>query len=287
MPEKLEHSIEGNESLKLFYNAELTVFLEGDEEFHFWKKLFELANINAHFVNVHGSSNLKTKTDSILNKKAKFVVAYDAHYDVVLKKSTEHEQIIRTYGHSFENSLFTTSKINSLICNIGSIKAQGQDYKANINSWKKEFSEDMTQILIYDIANNYYDKGLRVTNDSCEQFLENNTSLKVDKKKVSDHIDQFKQYFTEKEISTVKNILNKSTKSNWFNLKGKLLKRGVRNVIYNYLGEIDINRKITDNDLIPRFSEFDNQFQDEPDVKAVVEKIKKLKLIFSPTASQT
>lgn len=280
---KLEHSIGGYESINLFRKTEFTVFIEGNNDFNFWKKLFQLADIKPNFEQVNGCSNLNDKIDSILNKKANFVVACDAHYDVLLNKATEHKQIIRTYGHSIENSLFTTSKINKIITIHNGIEADGEDYKERIDSWKKAFSERLTPILIYEIAKEYYNKNFQITHDSCQEFLKTKTSPEICEQTVSKRSNKFKSNFTKKEINTVRKILNESKKDNWFHFKGKLLNRVIRNIIKYYVKNI----KITDKDLYLLFYDFDDKFQNEPDIKAVVRKIKKLKPIPSPTASQT
>ena len=48
----LEYSQEAEEAKGLFYNKNLTVYVEGDDDVMFWTHLFELAEVDAHIEEV-------------------------------------------------------------------------------------------------------------------------------------------------------------------------------------------------------------------------------------------
>ena len=103
---RIEYSVEAEEAKRLFYNKDYTVFVEGADDVIFWSKLFELAELDSHIEDVGGKDRLKTKIYDILDSGASFIVCCDSDHSDFDDERIEHQQIIRTYGYSIENSMY-------------------------------------------------------------------------------------------------------------------------------------------------------------------------------------
>lgn len=247
------HSTEALNVISKFYMSDLMVYVEGDDDVLFWNYYFRKYGENLKFkVEKTGSCNdLKPYTQKILEEDARIIVALDRDYNWFLPNIKTHTRILYTYGYSIENTLFCSSSINIMISNLYKYLI---NFELDIKLWQAEFGDSFFELLKYDIANYVYEKGMSVLGDTCCRFLDENQNWRVDTQKVNNYIDEIKDNFSIDEIANIEKLLNISTFSKWFIIKGHFLEHGVINFVSGYVSEkINKKRKKINTDLLYSF----------------------------------
>lgn len=272
----LEYSQEAEEAKGLFYNKEFTVYVEGDDDVMFWSHLFDLAEIDAHIEEVGGNEEIEKKIKEILDNNASFIVACDSDHSEFMGPLT-HNRVIKTYGYSIENSMYSSLNLQKAIRNLGK---KPVNLKDEIEKWAESFSNNLYDLLVYDIANHKYDKGVQVFGNNCHRFLKSGTSREVCNTQVSRYLIGIKSHFTDKEIDEVKEQLSKSKKEIWFHLKGHFITNGIINLIQHYVKEISGTKcNISHDSLYALTIDCTEKWDSRIDIKTIISDIKKIKNI--------
>lgn len=272
--DNLEYSIDALDAKSLFYNKEFTVYVEGKDDILFWKYLFELADVNAYIEEVGGDKEIDKYIEKILNEKAMFIVACDNDHKPFMDESIVHPNIITTYGYSIENSMYNAFVINDIICKLS---RNSVDVKEYIEDWANKFTDDVFELLKYDIANHKYNKGISILGDNCSRFLISENSHLVNQERVQFFLNQVKDTFTEKELSEVEELISESKKANWFLIKGHFLTKATVNIIKYFVKEISgISTGSISSDMIYSLTiNIKESWTEKIDIVTVVEEIKK------------
>ncbi len=271
----IEYSKEAEEAKGLFYNKSFTVYVEGDDDVLFWSYLFKLAGVDAHIEDVGGNEEISKKIKDILDNNATFLVACDSDHSKFKSSTIEHERILKTYGYSIENSMYTSHNVEKAIINLAK---KPKDLKEEIKIWMTNFSNSLYDLLAYDIANHVYDKGIQIFGNNCQRFLENGTSKEISNELVTDYITNIKDNFSTEEISYVKGLLSMSDIDLWFHLKGHFITHGVINLIQHHVKSISGSKcNITLDSLYALTIDCTSNWKNRIDIKTMVSKIEKLK----------
>lgn len=270
----LEYSQEAEEAKGLFYNKNLTVFVEGDDDVMFWTHLFELAEVDAHIEEVGGDKEIAKKIKDILDNNASFIVACDSDHSDFMGV-VNHENIIRTYGYSIENSMYTPLNLQRAIRNLGK---KPVNITNEIEKWAESFSNNLYDLLVYDIANHIFNKGIQVFGNNCHRFLKSGTSLEVCNTQVISYLNGIKSHFTDDEINQVKEQLAESKKELWFHIKGHFITNGIINLIQHHVKEISGTKcNISHDSLYALTIDCTEKWNNRIDIKTIVSEIKRLK----------
>jgi hypothetical protein len=250
------------------------VFVEGIDDVMFWDHLFKLAEVPAEVEEVGGSEEILKKVKEIIDNNALYVVACDSDHTEFIEPIA-HNRIVTTYGYSIENSMYSSENIQYVIRNLAKKPVEIKD---EIEKWAKSFSNDLYDLLVYDIANHKYDKGVEVFGSSCHRFLKNNgVSREVCSIQVSDYLKEIKAHFTDAEIDVVKRQLAMSNKEIWFHLKGHFVTLGIRNLIMHHVNRISgVKRKLPNDSLYALTVDCKENWDSRIDIKTIVSDIKKI-----------
>lgn len=271
----LEYSNEALSAKGLFYNRKITVFVEGKDDPLFWDNLFRVAEIDAHIEDVGGKEELKKYIDKIVNENADFYIASDNDNSDFMLKKIEHSRIIMTYGYSIENSMYyyqdPIEKTVSKFCR------KKLDLSEDFNNWLSSFSEKVYELIVYDIANNRFGRGISIFGDNCYRFLTSNKSHNVCEKKIGLFIDSVKNKFSESEISEVKDLINQSEKDIWFMIKGHFITNALINLIkYSVRKHSGDTKSMTPDFLYSITVDCSENWENRIDIKTVVERIRQI-----------
>ncbi len=216
----------------LFYNKSFIVYVEGQDDIIFWDKFFSHTTELDYRVEESpgGKTGLLDYMDKIVEEDAQIIVACDSDYNTVVPPNEKyiHERIIRTYGYSIENSMYCPHNINQLIRRFGRIN---KNFESVVSTWYNHFLEDSRILLIYDLANHIFTKGIQVFGDKCVRFLTTDKSSKISETKVNSFIHELSSNFTEKEITDSNTKIINSGKELRFLFKGHFLTNAVLNFI--------------------------------------------------------
>lgn len=228
----LSYSTDALNVKSLFYNKSFIVYVEGQDDINYWDNFLSNSTESEYIVEESpgGKTGLLSYMDKIVEEDAQIIVACDSDYNTVIEPEEKyiHDRIIRTYGYSIENSMYCPHNINQLIRRFGKIR---KDFTPEISTWYDEFLEDSRILLIYDLANHMFTKGIQVFGDKCIRFLTSDKSAKVSETKVNKFIQELTPNFTEQEINDSSVRISNSGKELRFLFKGHFLTNAVLNFI--------------------------------------------------------
>lgn len=238
--EPIEYSKEALEVKASFYGKDFSVFVEGEDDIIFWRSLFSLAGYdNVHFEDVGGYTELTPYFNVINNEDASILIACDTDHRNLIGFDFTNNKIIRTYGYSIENHMYSIQRIFQI---IHKFSPKSQLTKNDVKNWRIKFSEDSTKLLIYSVANMKFSKGLKIFGDKCVRFLKKASSYEISSDKIDDFIAEIASNFTRRQIQAATKIVEDSTIQRWYLIKGHFLTNGVLNYLSNTI-ESEINKK--------------------------------------------
>lgn len=225
----LDYSIDALSAKSLFYNKSMSVYVEGPDDVVFWDHIFKIAEVQVHVEDVGGKPELEKMYSQIVEQNAEFCIAMDNDNTEFMVGSISHPHIIRTYGYSIENSMYYSK--NTISKHIESLSRTTIDHVQIIEEWIEEFSAHSKELVIYDIANNRFQKGISVFGDNCFRLLKEQKSPKLCSLKIAAFINSIKDFFSPAEIDEVRNIITASDKEIWFMIKGHFITHSLLNLI--------------------------------------------------------
>lgn len=273
--DSLEYSKEALEAKGLFYGKQLTVYVEGQDDVLFWTYLFNIADIDAYIEEVGGSNEIEKYITDILENDAGFFVACDSDHSDFFDNPISHDRIIKTYGYSIENSMYNFGSINSIISKFGRKKINVVEI---IEKWAHDFCDNIYDLIIYDIANHKYQKGVKILGNCSIPFLTSKKSTKINPERVEKFINSVKNNFSEDEIETVTKLLNDSKKDFWYHIKGHFLSHAVLNLIKHLVNkETGLDKSLNLDSLYSLTIDCTENWENRVDIKTVVNRIKEIK----------
>lgn len=272
----LDYSIDALEAKGLFYNKTITVYVEGKDDPLFWDNLFNLAEAEAHIEDVGGSQELEKYINNIIDSDAEFYVATDNDHSDFLENVTSHPNIIRTYGYSIENTMyFSYQEIENTISKFCRKKV---DISSDFNNWINDFSNSVRDLIILDIANHKYQKGICIFGDNCYKFLKGQKSSEICEVKTEKFIESIKPNFSNEEIEDVEKLINQTNKELWFHIKGHFITHAILNLIKKLVRKYSGHSiSLTPDFLYTLTIDCKENWESRIDIKTVVEKIVKIK----------
>lgn len=186
------------------------VYVEGKDDKVFWSNLFGKIVKNATHVKIAGGvEELYKYLHMVVEEDGNMIIASDSHYDVILNNHSHHPRVVYTDGHSIENTMYCPTNINKILKKRCRLDYTPHDVAQN---WLKEFCAYLDELLIYDVANEYYSKNLSVMGATCHQYLASRKSPYMSKDIIDKKLDNIRPHFSSDEINDVKNIISKSEK---------------------------------------------------------------------------
>lgn len=276
MSNGLEYSNEALSSKGLFYNKTITVYVEGKDDPLFWDKLFDLAEISAHVEDVGGKEQLEQLFNKIINEEADFFIATDNDNSEFMEDTIDHPNIIRSYGYSIENSMYYHPvPMENMVSNFCRKKL---DFSDEFRDWSVSFSQSVYDLIVYDIANNKYKKGISIFGDNCYRFLTNQNSHRICSSKTNEFLESIKSNFTEDEIGEVKKLIDQSEKDLWFFIKGHFITHALLNMIKNAVKKHSgTTKNVTLDFLYSLTVDCRDDWKNRIDICYIVDRIKKIK----------
>lgn len=271
----LEYSKEAREVKGLFYNKEFTVYVEGKDDPLFWSSIFDLADIEAHIEDVGGKNELEKYYNQIINDDAEFLIATDNDNSEFMNDTINHPNVIRSYGYSIENSMYYFKQpIEKTISNFCRKRL---DISEEFQNWLETFSTNVYDLIIYDIANNRYSKGISIFGDNCYRFLKNQKSHEICSTRTTEFINSVKANFTDEEINEVKELVNQSEKELWFLIKGHFITHSLINLIkHTVKRNVGSPPSMTPDFLYSITVDCKEDWENRIDIRTVVERIKEI-----------
>jgi hypothetical protein len=227
---ELSYSTDALNVRSLFYNKKISVFVEGKEDILFWDFIFKNCKQTEYNIEeTSGYENLLLYMDRIVEDDAQIVVACDCDHSPFLENyKYNHNRIIKTYGHSIENTMYCVHNLEQTIKRFAKTR---KTFRLQIQSWYKRFSESSIELLKYDIANVRYSKGVKVFGDKCNRFLKNDDSTELSQAKIKSYLTAIILKFTTQEIEDCTKLIESDPRELRYLIKGHFLTNGIINLI--------------------------------------------------------
>lgn len=231
--DNFEYSNDALEIKGAFYNKEIIIYVEGIDDPIFWTETLKLVNKEAYIEDVGGCNELEKYIKKITEENANFYIATDRdHSDFLNENHLHSERILFTYGHSIENTIYKCNSINDIIIKYS--RKVNLNLKVEIQNILTDFENKVDDLLVYDIANRKYGKGVKVFGDTCARFLKNKNSTELCETKINEFILSIKDNFTNEEIENTNQLIVNNPKSKWFLVKGHFISLLIINIIKKY-----------------------------------------------------
>lgn len=203
----LDYSPEAINVLNLFYRSEVILYVEGEDDVPFWDVVFKkFSESDVKVVPVFGAPEVDKKISEIVINDLNVLAARDSDYLRVSGQHVSDARVLYTYGYSIENCLYSPGALAAILAmwrrsqNLGS-----EDCKV----WFDSVFESLNTIMLCDVANFIFQRGVSVLPDSCGRFMKDNNSIEVDAEKLQSYLGRIKRHFSAEELAESADILDR------------------------------------------------------------------------------
>lgn len=219
-----------------FYDKKFMLYVEGDDDIVFWDEHFrkymspELYEIEQ----VHGKENLDRYISGIKdNTLNNVVVACDSDFTFFAETNPlDNPLIVRTYGHSIENTMFCPCSVAAYIRRLSKTTA---DYLPEVIEWLRQFCSIAVEMLPYEIVNEINPRHCaelpKVFNKGFCYFQNAKAKTNLDKNKVNTYIQDIAQNYDEDKISKIKHQINEYPNEIRYLIQGHFIADAIMNYI--------------------------------------------------------
>lgn len=206
-----------------------TIYVEGNEDTLFWKKIFPLINgqipvcqilTNEDGTPLCGENALLKYLEKCIadSKKINFIVAIDGDYHSIIKHKPDYPNLIKTDRYAIENYIFCFKSISEY---IKKLSYDTVDIEDKIKYYYDYLATHYKDLIILDCINSKNKLGKQIFNKDIIKFFRS-------KKRLQEYISSFKM----KTLANKENLQIKDEKAiNFLRMKffipkiGELIKR--------------------------------------------------------------
>jgi len=222
MESELIYSKEALEAKATFYNKDFAIYVEGKDDILFWNTICGYAGVKNYHIEDVGGDPIKDYQKIILeNQNTDFIVACDLNFDDFKSNRITSKRIVTTYGHSIENTMYyMIEKIDHVV------KQYSKTIKSSVIEITEaifELCKKLYKLIVYDVANDLFDKSVSMLSNSCSKYLLVEHSYQLCDKKIDATVNKFRHLFTVDELKYCEKHIKKSKKEIWFYIRGHFL----------------------------------------------------------------
>tara|TARA_R110002033_G_scaffold169513_1_gene210323 strand:+ start:1385 stop:2227 length:843 start_codon:yes stop_codon:yes gene_type:complete len=199
----LEYSNDALNTMGLFYSANNMLYVEGEDDVVFWQLILGKFGIhNLEVQELGGKEEITKMLNRIVNEDLNVLIASDLDFWCLQERYNTHERVIRTYGHSIENTLICEEVICKVIKSHGRLRNDHENRRLCSN-WLHEFYESFKDLIIYDAMNEISSTGINVLGSNCTRFMTSQLSPQPSPEKIINHLHEIKiqaDFEPQKEI---------------------------------------------------------------------------------------
>lgn len=238
------------------------LYVEGDDDISFWHLQFNryISEKEYEIQKVDGKENLDPYINGILNGDMEnIVVACDSDYTEFQEGQLSHICIVRTYGHSIENTMFCPVYVAKYLRKFTKTTT---DYTQDIRSWFENFCNSANCLLPYEIKNaidpTHCNPLPKILTDKYHELKVSNHDCNLDNEKIRKHISSFVDQYSADEIEDISCMINQCSKERRYIMQGHF----IADAIMAYIREKAKNIKgrtvsLSNDALYAAFSECD------------------------------
>lgn len=259
----LFYSDEALNTLNLFYRADYIVYVEGPDDIPFWEYIFSATdNKRVEIQDVGGCKSLEIYIDKIKKNEINDVVACDSDF-TLFDQPESHSHIIKTYGYSIENTFICPKTTTKLIKNLARLPLKRTPTE-EVSTFFIESYSRIEKLVEYDIANHINKHGIKVINDSCDQFMQSKNVITISCDKIEHHLSKLPNILNEEVQTKINNIIQENNKEKSDFIRGHFLFSLAAKFISNLVRKYDSKQTISYDALYGSYiSAFENILNEE------------------------
>lgn len=219
-----------------FYNKKFMLYVEGDNDIVFWDENFRkyMPSDFYQIEQVHGKENLETYITGIKDGSLKnVVVACDSDFSNFSEtKLYNNIFIVKTYGHSIENTIFCPYSVAEYIRRLSKTSF---NYLPEVIEWFNVFCSSAKKLLPYEIENNINPTHCaelpKIFNKGFMYFQSNQEKTYLDEEKINTHIQSITTDFDLYRISDIEQKINDEQHEIRFLIQGHFIADAIMNYI--------------------------------------------------------
>ncbi|EHZ9644878.1 TPA: DUF4435 domain-containing protein [Escherichia coli] len=243
--ENFSWSNEAENVISLFYDADIMVYVEGEDDIAFWEIIFKKnGRFNVEVQDVGGCEALQPYIEKITSGEINAIVARDSDLNHFSDNIVKHTNIIYTKGYSIENTIIDEKTISHILKNTGRFCTKKMQ-EIDVENWLSNFYSNIENLIILDIHNHLNKLGCSVIGDSCDRFMQSRNSYNICKEKIDEYINRLPESFTTNGLAEKNNIqFPENTSINHW-VKGHFLFSASLRFITNFLASINKKTSIS------------------------------------------
>lgn len=221
--------------ISMFYDADIMVYVEGEDDIGFWEIIFKKnGRLNVEVQDVGGCEALSPYIERITSGQINAIVARDTDLNYFSSNITPHQNVIYTKGYSIENSILNEKVISRILKNMGRYSAKDIQ-NIEIGEWLTGFYQNIENLIALDIYNHINQRGQSIVGDSCDRFMQSKTSYVTCNEKINAYIQNLPEDFRNIGLIEKESLQfpNDTSISSW--IRGHFLFSATLRFITNYL----------------------------------------------------
>jgi hypothetical protein len=232
----LTYSTQALDNLKHFHRKQHVIYVEGQDDVPFWSEVLKFFKLENFVIKIAGGDEEVEKyAKSIIDFDTDIIVARDCDYSDILQTQYNHRRILYTYGYAIENTLYRANSIAAAIATYARLE-KSEELLNEAQAWLDKLGEKFKTMVVLDIANTLYDKGIKVIPNSCHKYIKKpleicETTIHDDCSKVKDHIE-------DEELEYCVNLLNTTEKHLFFRIRGHFIANAILTYIESYVRNV-------------------------------------------------
>ncbi|HEY4467381.1 MAG TPA: DUF4435 domain-containing protein [Klebsiella sp.] len=223
--------------ISMFYDADIMVYVEGEDDIGFWEIIFKkTGRLNVEVQDVGGCEALVPYIERVISGQINAIVARDTDLNYFSSSMATHPNIIYTRGYSIENSILNEKVISRILKNLGRYSAKNIR-SIEIKTWLSELYQKTENLIALDIYNQINQRGQSIVGDSCDRFMQSKTSYITCSNKINAYIQNLPEDFRSVGLIQKKELQfpNGTSITSW--LRGHFLFSAALRFITNYLSK--------------------------------------------------
>lgn len=237
MQESLTWSNAAENVISMFYDADIMVYVEGEDDIGFWEIIFKKnGRFNVEVQDVGGCEALSPYIERIISGQINAIVARDTDLNFFSSSMKSHQNIIYTKGYSIENSILNEKVISRILKNMGRYSVKDIQ-NIEVKAWLIGLYQNIENLIALDIYNHINQRGHSIVGDSCDRFMQSKASYVTSNEKIAAFIQNLPEDFRNIGLVEKEGIQfpNNTTINSW--LRGHFLFSATLRFISNYLSK--------------------------------------------------
>ena len=247
------YSADAESLVNLFHGVDIMVYVEGQDDIPFWEFMFnKFTSFSIEVQDVGSCSALEPYMQKISSNQINAIVACDMDFTIFSDNALEHNNIIKTFSYSIENSMLHIDNIYKAIKVIGRLPSKVVK-KEEVADWLDHFYLQLENLIKMDVFNEVNALGISVVGDNSTRLMKSQTSCELCSDKIGQYITQISSSLTGYKNETIDNLISDAGLDIKQLLRGHFLFSAVAKFVKSFIKSKGLNISLSNDALYSTF----------------------------------